>query len=140
MNPSRIALGANGEAKEADHEAVAWYGLGIVGLIGGYYLWQHLKGGPGVTETAPVAPIQPPEVLATLQDIDNRFTQVRELYHMGYLTPDQALSQIQGLEVSANELKLQKKADPMAILDLTTRFDTFKKEVEDFIKLMAPSA
>jgi len=90
---------------------------------------------PGSTRAAPLAPIASPSRFADLASVDLRFSQVRELYRMGYLTPKQTLTELDGLAVAAKALP-RSSADDARDLDLFVgRIDAFKREVEDYIKL-----
>lgn len=113
----------------------------LLGGAAGWGLYMLLKPkptpepAPGSTRAAPLAPIASPSRFADLASVDLRFGQIRELYRMGRLTPEQTVIELDGLAVAAKALP-RRSADDARNLDLLVgRIDAFKREVEDYIKL-----
>lgn len=90
---------------------------------------------PGDTRAAPLAPIASPSRFADLASVDLRFSQVRELYRMGYLTPEQTLTELDALTVAVNAFGTRSAADAMDSAALIDRIYTFKIDVADYMRL-----
>jgi len=90
---------------------------------------------PGETRAAPLAPIASPSRFADLSSVNVRFSQVRELYRMGHLTPEQTLTELDALTVAANTFGTRSTADAMDSAALIDRIYTFKREVADYMRL-----
>lgn len=83
---------------------------GGVLAYGLYLLLKPKPAGPGQTEAADVAPTAAPSKYANFAAVATRFTQVKELYRMGYLDEVQAMGELRILHEEA----LLKAANSMA--------------------------
>lgn len=116
-----------GRRRGARDEGMGFLPLLLLGAggVGLYYLLRPR--GPGVTVPGVVPPVAPPTVPpVTVAGIDQRFSEVRELYRMGRLTPDQALLQAENLRRAANAIASQ---DAVA---LAARIAAFQGDVAQF--------
>jgi hypothetical protein len=95
---------------------------------------------PGVTQAAPVAPLRPPEGYPTIGAVAARFGQVKELYRMGYLTPEQAMSEMQTMSIALLTLSRRGVGEPVATEALVDQMSSFVKDVERFMAERAASA
>lgn len=107
--------------------------------FGGFAALAYLspRRGPGVTVAAEPPPAAPPAAFPTLQAVDARFTQLREAYRMGILTPEEAISQAGGLQSAAASLLAAGMADPASAAALQARLADFTDEVARFIEAQA---
>ncbi len=92
-------------AKKRD-DTLLWLTGGAVGLgVGLYFLLKsaaETPAGPGVTQTAPVAPIEPPSAFPTFDSVALRFDEVKELWRMGYLEPGPVKVELDTLQTAAS--------------------------------------
>ena len=119
MITERPRLGA--DMMGVDHSA--WWVLGGTGAIIGLY--QLLKAPFRATETMPVPPKEPPASFPDMNAVATRFSQVKELYRMGYLSADETASQLGRLMDAADALRDAGKISPGAAADLTSRIGSF---------------
>ena len=123
-------------------DALPWVLLGGAAGVGAYFLLKpkqkEAETRPGTTQAAPVAPIAPPSRFADFASVSTRFDQVRELYRMGYLNPEQAIQELDALAAAAYTTG---QADPEAARLLAARIDAFREEIQEFLRLQkeAPS-
>jgi hypothetical protein len=118
---------------EADGEildALPWVLLGGAAGVAAYFLLKpkqnEAESRPGTTQAAPVAPIAPPSRFADLTSVSKRFDQVRELYRMGYLTPERAFQELEALAAAANTTG---QADPEAARILVAKIEEFMEGI-----------
>lgn len=128
---SEKGLGARG-----DDEGIIpiWFVLGGAAGVGIWYLFKNMgtPGGPGVTVAAPMPTIAPPSRFANLQSIALRLDQLKTLYRSGYLSPEQAIAESEGLIGAANSFSLQ---EGERVNEIVPSILAFEVEVEDYIKL-----
>jgi hypothetical protein len=118
-------------------DPVVWVIGGTAAAIALYYL---TKSSPGVTQAASVAPKEAPAAFADMNAVAVRVGQVRDLWTMGYLNPQEAIDQLTGLATAIAELQKAGKATPASAQDLVTRIDGLLKDVTDYQKLQASPA
>lgn len=82
---------------------------------------------PGRTQAAPVAPITAPPLYANLPPVLARFDQVKELYRMGYLSPEQALSEMATLRNAAQGFRAGSQE--------IGAMDAFVASVQDYLEM-----
>lgn len=90
---------------------------------------------PGQTQAAPVAPLAPPSRFANIESVSIRLSQVKELYRMGYLTPEQSLNEVSGLFAAAMTLSQPTAGDALEGAIVLENLRVFEKDVRDFMKL-----
>lgn len=109
----------------------------LAGAVGGVALWYVVKNaatpsfGPGKESIMPAPPKAPPSQYASLQAVAARYKQVEELYHRGDFTPEQALSESNGLIKSAKAFSVM---DAAGVSDLITEITAFQDKVKDIIQ------
>ncbi len=97
-------------AKKKD-DTLLWLTGGAIGLgVGLYFLLKSKDEAPaptrpGVTQTAPVAPIEPPSSFPTLDSVALRFLEVKELWRMGMLEPEPVREELNTLQAAASALR-----------------------------------
>jgi hypothetical protein len=125
--------------KSDDGETLGWVmlagGAGL-GLI--FFLTQKKASRP--TETMPVAPLQLPGGFASLGAVSTRFDEVRELYTMGYLSPEDARVQVGQLAEAAAALVESGRGDRGSADLLVRRISQFLDTVLQYEKLVASGA
>lgn len=125
-------------AKKNDDEPFLWVlGLGAAGVV--LYLLLRKKEGPGETITAPIAPIQAGE-LTSLGAINTRFGQIRELYRMGRLSPDEAQVQLAQLDITIDDLVRRRLADPASAQQVKAAIQVQIREIEEYKALVGSPA
>jgi len=121
------------EKKEGPN--IGWLAAGGLVGVGLYFLSKEIYRAWGAsrivpagheTVTAPIPSATPP-ALATLADIDARFSQLRDLYHMR-LDFDATVAEVNMLENRAQFLSAQ---NPGFAAKLLTDLEDFKKQVLD---------
>lgn len=119
--------------KKSDN-TMGWVLIGA-GVGVGLYLILRPKGSiaPGMTTTMPVPSTQPPLGYATLGAVQSRFDDLRDIYHMGKLTPEQALGQVDALQQAVYVLSDRGMGDLEGARQLMERLESFKDEILDFI-------
>jgi hypothetical protein len=103
-----------------------------------WLLFRRPASGPGVTTTKPVAALEPPQSLPTLGAVSTRFSDVVELYRMGYLTPDQAIAQVQDLESAVGRLRGAGGGEALSASELLGRMDSFIDDVKRYRSSLSP--
>lgn len=89
---------------------------------------------PGQTQAAPVAPLAPPSRFANIESVSIRLAQVKELYRMGYLTPEQSLNEVSGLFAAAMMLS-QQTGEALEGALVLENLRIFENDVRNFMKL-----
>ncbi len=117
-------------AVENSPPLLPWLVLGGVGAI---IIWMLTRKQIRETVTGAIAPIEPPAAFASLGAVATRFDQVRELYRMGYLTPEKALDELAVLSAAAVDLQEKGRADPTSTQDIITRMARFGEDIFEFI-------
>jgi hypothetical protein len=69
----------------------------------------------------------------TLGAVGTRFDDLRDIYHMGKLTPEEALSQVSGLRSAVIDLRRRGIGDAAGAQTLMDALDDFQKKIQDFI-------
>ena len=131
-------MAKNGK-KSDDSETLGWVmlagGAGL-GLI--FFLTQKRSARP--TETMPVAPLQPAGAFASLGAISTRFDEVRELYTMGYLSPEDARVQAGQLAEAVAALVESGRGDRGSAALLVRRISQFLDTVVQYETLVSSGA
>jgi hypothetical protein len=119
-------------------DALPWALLGGAAGAGLYFLLKPARAAappPGETRAAPLPPAAPPARFANFESADIRLGQVRELYRMGHMSPEQALSETSAVEAAAAAFLAQGVATKTAVDDLVARSGAFRRQIEDFIRM-----
>ncbi len=93
-------------AKKKD-DTLLWITGGVLGLgVGLYFLLKSKdENGPGVTQTAPIAPLEPPSSFPTLDSVSVRFAEVKELWRMGYMEARPTMDELTDLAMAARKFQ-----------------------------------
>lgn len=120
------------KAENRNESVLGWV---LVGAGAAVTLWLLLKPkeSDSVTLVKLVPSSEPPLGFATLGAIRSRFDDLRDIYHMGHVTPDEAISQLDAMQRSAVALSDRGVGDPEAAKALVADLEDFKSKVEDFI-------
>ena len=105
-----------------NEKSAAWVLGGTAAVVA---LYQLFRSRPGSTETMPVPPVQPPSDFQSLNAVATRFGQVRELYRMGYISPVDAVAQLDGLIAAIDALQAGGQADSATVVQLTSSINAF---------------
>jgi hypothetical protein len=119
----------NGDGISAD--PLWWVLGGTVATIALYNLLQRSGAQAQVVYT------KEPQVFSDLNAVAARLGRLRDLWDMGYISPDEAIGQLSGLVTSVSELQKAGKASPASVQGLTARIDTMLKDVDEYKKAMA---
>lgn len=132
-------MAKKGKKSDEDAETLGWVmlagGAGL-GLI--FFLTQKKAGRP--TETMPVAPLQPTGAFQSLGAVNTRFDEVRELYTMGYLSPEDARAQVGQLAEAAAALVESGRGDRGSADLLVRRISAFLDTVLKYEALVTSGA
>lgn len=121
--------------KSEDSWWLAAAGVGLGALI--WWLFRKTPALPDrMTTDKPVAPVEPPENLPTVGAVASRFDEVRELYKMGYLSPERTITQVHDLETVVAELLLRRVGEQASAEALVARMESFLFEVRTHQALM----
>jgi len=114
--------------------ALGWILIGAGVGVGLYLIFKPKTAAPpGMTTTMPVPPTQAPLGYANLGAVRSRFDDLRDIYHMGKLMPDEALAQVDALKRSVADLVSRGVGDPEGARQLTADLDDFRAKIQDFI-------
>jgi hypothetical protein len=119
----------------SDTSPAVWVFVGSAAALALYFIFrgqQSTPTTPGVTQSAPVAPLESPSKYQSIGAVSVRFDQVKELYRMGYMTPDQTMSEIDTLEDRAIALQVARQGDPASTIALLARMSQFRQDVAQF--------
>lgn len=89
-----------GQSKSKGDDFLSVLPWALLGGAAGWGIYMLVKGamtpapGPGKTQAAALPPLAPPSAFPNFAAIVARFDEVKELYRMGYLSPEQALGEI----------------------------------------------
>lgn len=101
----------------------------VVEVLGGtaavVALYQLFKPNFGESGVMPVPPVEAPSSFADLNAVATRFSQVRELYRMGYISEVDAFAQLDGLLTAINSLQASGQADSATVVQLTSSINAF---------------
>lgn len=114
----------NGDGIAAD--PLWWVLGGTVATIALYNLLQRPAAQAQVVYT------KEPQVLLDLNAVATRLGRLRDLWDMGYISPDETVGQLSGLVTSISELQKSGKASSASVQGLTARIDTMLKDVADY--------
>jgi hypothetical protein len=122
-------------SKKKDN-VLGWVLLGAGAGLGLWWLLRPKSTVPpaGTTQVLPVPSNQPPVAFANLGAVSSRFDDLRDIYHMGRLTPQQALAQVDALSDAVWELDRRGVGDPQGAQELLDRLESFRAEIVDFIE------
>ena len=102
-------------AKKKD-DTLLWITGGAIGLGVGLYFLLKTKDEaadptrPGVTQTAPVPPLEPPSSYLTLNSVAVRFAEVKELWRMGYMDARPTMDELTDLATAARNFQFSQPA------------------------------
>lgn len=123
--------------RKGNDDVLPWLLVGGGAGIGLYLLLKSkARPGPGVTRAAPVAPIRPPPAFANAESVSRRFGEVRELYTMGYLTPEETESQVAALAAALGELVRTGRASASEVDPIADEMAVFLERVEETRELL----
>jgi hypothetical protein len=126
------AIGQRGGADTGG--SFLWFALGGVAGIGLYYLLRPRAAAlvpAGSTQVMPVPSTQAPALYNSLAEVDKRFADVRDLYHMARLTPDQAITQVDELTRVAQGFASR---DPDESRRIVADLVDFRAKIVDFVE------
>lgn len=115
-----------------DNNTIGWILIGA-GAGVGLYLLLRPKSGAAPTLVMPVPQTAAPLGFATLGAVRSRFDDLRDIYHMGKLTPQEALSQVDGLKSAVVDLASRGVGDQDGAQQLMADLDDFRAQIQDFI-------
>jgi len=96
----------------------------------GIYLFIKAKsGGPGTTVAADVAALKAPSKYATFADVSKRFTEVKELWRMGYIEPPQVIAELKILQEEAMIKVANSQATRAEGESLVSQMQSFSNDV-----------
>lgn len=90
---------------------------------------------PGMTVAAPMPPIASPARYADLASVASRLDQLKTLFRSDRMTPEQTITELDGLAAAANAFKDQPGAQ-----DVLANISDFKAQIEDYVKFKASLA
>ncbi len=99
-----------------NNDSLLWITGGAIGLgVGLYFLLKSKDEAaaatrPGVTQPAPVAPIEPPSSYPTLDSVAVRFSEVKELWRMGYMDARPTMDELTDLGMAARSFQASQPA------------------------------
>lgn len=111
-----------------------WVIAGTIATIVGYNLFRREH---PADQVAPVAPKENPQAFTTLNDVANRFGQVRELWVMGYINPDETVIQLTDLLEAIAALQQRGQASPASAQELAGRVSSLIEDVTEYQQLQA---
>lgn len=135
----RHKLGQNAKADKGS-SSVPWLLGGAVAGVGLYFLGKELfkpkapASGPGQTLVMPVPTVAPPERFANFASVDARFSQLRDLYNMGYKKPPEALAEVEALKTATNQFAARGQVDQAIANRMIEDLDAFKARILDTIQ------
>lgn len=132
---SRMSGNGNGNGDITLANPLVW----LVGATAASIALYQLFGKRPADQVAPVAPKEAPTAYADINAVATRFGQVRELWTMGYLSPDETLNQLTGLLTAMDDLIKSGKASPAGAQDLTGRVQKLMSDVEEYKRTQAAS-
>jgi hypothetical protein len=139
LDRAKVKEGSLGQGTNDIPNLMPWILIGAAGGVALYFIirsyletvWKANK--PGETWVAPLPPALPPSRFATLESVEVRFGQLKELYRMGYKSPEETIAELNALS-TATQLFPAEAEDARA---LQARIESFKAEVEEFIRSRA---
>lgn len=133
----RHKLGQNSKADKGS-SAIPWLLGGAVAGVGLYFLGKELlkpkKTGPGETMVMPIPPSAPPERFANFASVDARFSQLRDLYNMGYKKPEETISEVEALKTATNQFAARGQVDQAIASRMISDLDAFKARILDTVQ------
>jgi len=103
-------------------KSAAWVLSGTAAVVGLYQLFKPRFGDSGVM---PVPSVDAPSSFMDLNSVATRFSQVRELYRMGYISAADAIQQLDGLIAAIDTLRADGQADSATVVQLTSSINAF---------------
>jgi hypothetical protein len=125
-----------GNSSDSEPGPVIWLLVGGAATLALYHILKK-KDAPGETQAADVPPIEHPFKYESFGAIASRFDEIRELYRMGYLTPDDTLSEIDRMIDAVTVLQIAERGERASALALLARMEEFRQGVAEFGVLAA---
>jgi len=124
----------NGNGSVAGTDPLWWVVGGTIATIVGYNLFKTKH---PADQIAPVAPKEPPPSFSSLNDVATRFGQVRELWTMGYLNPEETVTQLTSLMETIAVLQRSGQASAASAQELSGRISSLIEDVLEYQQLQA---
>jgi hypothetical protein len=133
------------QAEKPYTPSVGWFiGGGVLG-VGIYFLAKELfrtptkllRTGSDATQVMPLPPTAPPSRFVDLDSVDARFSQLRDLYHGGYKSADDTISEVNGLQAAAARFAAQDPSNKVKADLLASDLEAFKQQVIDAKQFIA---
>lgn len=133
------------EAEKPYTPSVGWFIGGAVLGIGSYFLVKELfknptalqRTGADQTQAMPLPPTAPPTRFVDLDSVDARYSQLRDLYHGGYKSADDTISEINGLQAAAARFATMDPSNKVKADLLASDLEDFKQKVIDAKQFIA---
>ena len=126
-------------ATKKQEDTLLWITGGVVGLgVGLYFLLKGNAEAPAgrlPDQVAPVAPLEPPAAFASLNAIEVRYKEVKELWTMGYLEAQPVMAE---LIVMRDEAINFQGTDLQAAQTLIGKLEKLYRDVQQWIIDTAP--
>lgn len=137
--------GRMGQADKSYTPSLGWFIGGAVVGIGTYFVVKELFKNPTVlqrtgtdqTLAMPLPPTAPPTRFVDLDSVDARYSQLRDLYHGGYKSADDTISEINGLQAAAARFAAQDPSNKVRADLLAADLEDFKQKVIDAKQFIA---
>ncbi len=130
--------------KTKDTPSLGWLLAGGVVGIGVYFIGKELlKKSTGLPRTGdetlvmPLPTTAPPARFADLASVQARFSQLQDLYHGGYKSADDTLSEVNGLQAAATKFGTLNPSDKVTADLLVSDLESFKQKVIDAKQFIA---
>jgi hypothetical protein len=127
----------NGNGNGGDIEPLIWVLGGTAATIAAYHI---LKAAKPADQVAPVPNKEAPSAFVDMNAVAVRFGQVRELWTMGYLNPEETVDQLTGLLTAITELQKAGKASAASAQELSSRISGLIDDVVKYQQLQASPA
>lgn len=111
--------------------------LGAAGVAALYLIFgpkEEKKPEPSVTRAGELPPREAPETYASLTEVSTRFDQMRELWTMGYMGPEEALLELDVLQNAVVDLVDGGIADTAAGVQLVGRIEAQRERIEEWVQ------
>lgn len=136
-------LGQATTQKDEGGISAGWLLAGGVAGIGIYFLTKELfkaKVTPpsSMTQVMPLPPSTPPSRYANFDSVNSRYSQIRDLYHMGpaHMSGPQAIAEINTLQTAAKGFADQGQVDRATANGLIADMENFKNQIIDAMQFI----